>query len=144
MSAQVSALHLGVAEAEGVAFITVSLPAALPIAVGLTYATVDGTALAGSDYVFTAGVLTFNPGETEKVIVVPIVEDGTPEPDEWFFVHIGQPDPALAGMMSAQFLPLGAQMAADAMSLQSAPPIVVRVLIAGTHRLYLPIARRAM
>jgi hypothetical protein len=39
------------------------------------YATSDGTATAGSDYVATSGTLTFAPNETSKTITVPVLDD---------------------------------------------------------------------
>jgi hypothetical protein len=49
----------------------------------VNYATVDGTAAAGSDYTAVSGTLTFAPGETTKVIPVSIINDtlfeGNPE-----------------------------------------------------------------
>ncbi|RMG65780.1 MAG: PKD domain-containing protein [Chloroflexi bacterium] len=143
--AQVNPLQVTGVEAEGSAMITVALAMPLPMAVGLTYATVDGTAQAGSDYAYTAGVLVFAPGETQKIISVPILDDGLPEPDEWFFVHIGRPDPAL-GALTMSAVTVAAETAqgeAGAQALLDDPPIVVRVLIPGAYRLYLPLARRA-
>lgn len=39
------------------------------------YATEGVTANAGEDFVETSGVLTFNPGETEKEVTVSIIDD---------------------------------------------------------------------
>jgi hypothetical protein len=39
------------------------------------YATLDGTATAGVNYVAVTGTLTFNPGERDKFIEVPILDD---------------------------------------------------------------------
>jgi uncharacterized delta-60 repeat protein len=44
-------------------------------AVSVNYSTHDGTAVAGSNYTTTAGILTFNPGETLKAILIPIIHD---------------------------------------------------------------------
>ena len=56
--------------------------------VTVDYATADGTATAGSDYVATAGTLTFNPGETTKTITVPVNGDTLYEADETFTVNL--------------------------------------------------------
>jgi hypothetical protein len=57
----------------------------------VSYATADGTATAGSDYQAVSGTLTFNPGETSKDVVVPIIGDTLVEGDEVFFlIHQGQ------------------------------------------------------
>ena len=43
-------------------------------------ATIDHTAKAGTDYVATSGTLTFNPGETNQTIGVPIWAKASPVP----------------------------------------------------------------
>ena len=58
------------------------------------YATVDGTATAGSDYEAMEGTLTFAVGETVKTIPVPVRPDERPEDDETFTV-------TLSNLMSA-------------------------------------------
>jgi serralysin len=57
-------------------------------AVTVNFATANGTAIAGSDYLSTGGTLTFNPGEISKTITVRVVGDITPEPNETFFVNL--------------------------------------------------------
>jgi hypothetical protein len=49
---------------------TVSLAMAYDEPVTVNYATADGTATAGVDYLAAAGTLTFAPGETTKTIAV--------------------------------------------------------------------------
>jgi hypothetical protein len=44
-------------------------------AVSVDYATSDGTATAGPDYVATSGTLNFAPGELSKIITIPITDD---------------------------------------------------------------------
>ncbi len=65
---------------------TVSLSAAYDQPVTVNYSTQDGSAVAGSDYVATAGMLTFSPGQTSKTITVAIKGDKTKEYDEYFYV----------------------------------------------------------
>ena len=60
----------------------------------MNYATADGTAITGSDYTATSGVLTFNPGDTTKTITVNVIGDTTVEPDETFFVKLTLPSGA--------------------------------------------------
>lgn len=67
-----------------------------PIAVSrpltVDYQTVDGTAVAGKDYVATSGTLVFEQGESLKTITVPIIGDGLPEPStEAFTVALSNP-----------------------------------------------------
>jgi TolB protein len=57
----------------------------------IDYATVDGTAKAGADYVATSGTLRFNPGESQKSFTVPIIYDKTPEPSETINLTLTNP-----------------------------------------------------
>jgi uncharacterized repeat protein (TIGR01451 family) len=56
--------------------------------VGVHWQTHDGTAIAGSDYTASSGVVTFAPFETVKTFTVPIIGDGIFEPDESFVIII--------------------------------------------------------
>lgn len=57
--------------------------------VTVDYATADGTALAGEDYVAGNGTLTFGPGETTRTVTVVVTADLPPEPEEDFHVNLG-------------------------------------------------------
>lgn len=61
------------------ALVTVNLSVAYDQPVSFDYATTDQTAVAGSDYVATAGTVTFAPGETTKQIPVSILGDHVAE-----------------------------------------------------------------
>ena len=77
---------------------TVSLNGASSRLVTVDYATVDGTATAGSDYVARSGQLAFPAGVTELPFVVTISKDTGPEPVEQFSVALSSPSNAvLAG-----------------------------------------------
>ncbi len=65
---------------------TATLSSASNQTVTLNYQTIDGTALAGSDYLATSGALTFAAGETSKTIEVEIIGDDEIESDETFQV----------------------------------------------------------
>ncbi len=61
-------------------------------AVTVNYATSDGTALAGSDYLATSGMLFFASGETSKIVAVTIINDSTFEWDaESFTLSLSNP-----------------------------------------------------
>ena len=77
-------------ESAGVAVfaMTLSTPSAVPVIVN--YETEDGTAEAGTDYVHTAGTLTFAPGEVKKEIRVEILQDGQDWRAETFSLILGQ------------------------------------------------------
>ena len=51
---------------------TVSLSGATTLPVTVSYATADGTAKAGVDYVAANGNLSFAAGETNKTVTVPV------------------------------------------------------------------------
>jgi hypothetical protein len=56
--------------------------------VTVSYATQNGTAVAGGDYTAKTGSLTFAPKEYSKTIIIPIVGDRSPEADEYFLVNL--------------------------------------------------------
>lgn len=66
----------------------VALSAATSQSVTCSFATSNGTATAGSDYVATSGALTFAPGEVEKPVVVLVNGDTVDEAQETFFLDI--------------------------------------------------------
>ena len=66
----------------------VSLSRAASGRVSVTYATADGTATAGSDYTRASGKLRFAPGETEKTISVPVLDDAHDEGAETFTLRL--------------------------------------------------------
>lgn len=55
------------------------------------YATRDGSARAGSDYLACTGTLLLYPGENQAVIPVEIVGDSGSEPDEIFYLDVTNP-----------------------------------------------------
>lgn len=55
------------------------------------YATRNGTALAGSDYLALLGTLKLYPGENQACIPVEIIGDTTPEPNETFYLDVTNP-----------------------------------------------------
>jgi hypothetical protein len=67
---------------------TVTLDSASELPVSVNYSTADGTAKAGSDYLASAGTLTFAAGETTKTITVQVSGDRLDELDENFFVNL--------------------------------------------------------
>jgi hypothetical protein len=55
------------------------------------YATRDGSATAGLDYVATSGRLVLYRNETQAVIPVEIIGDRIAEPDEVFYLDVFNP-----------------------------------------------------
>ncbi len=70
---------------------TVSLSAASGQTVSVSYATANGTATAGSDYVASSGTLTFSPGVTARSVAVTVNGDTAVESDETFSVGLSSP-----------------------------------------------------
>lgn len=69
---------------------TLTLDQASTQDVTVSYSTVDGTAIAGSDFVgITGGSVTFAPGETSKTITVDLLDDTVVESPESFTVRLG-------------------------------------------------------
>jgi hypothetical protein len=69
--------------------VSLSAPSVLPVTVH--YASADGSATAGSDYVATSGTLTFAPGEAQKLVPVAVKGDTQIEPLETFTVALSSP-----------------------------------------------------
>ncbi len=81
---------------EGASGVTqLAFPLALSTASGLPvtlqYATVDGSAIAGSDYTAASGTRTIAAGATADTLWVPILGDAVVEPDESFSVVLQSP-----------------------------------------------------
>jgi hypothetical protein len=71
-----------------VAVVTVVRTNGLSGKVSCNFETVDGTAVAASDFVAQSGELVFEPGVTQRQIQVEIVDDGAYEKDEDFRLEI--------------------------------------------------------
>lgn len=69
----------------------VSLSAPSGQTVTVNWATANGTAIAGLDYVAGSGTLTFAPGSTVQPVDVTMLPDGLPEPAETFLVNLSSP-----------------------------------------------------
>ena len=70
--------------------------------VTVNYATVDGTAVAGTDYVSTAGTAEFQPGTTSQTITVPIIGDHLARGNKAFQVRLSSPTGAPPGDVTAK------------------------------------------
>ena len=87
-----SSIHVSDAEAhesDGVLVFRVSLDEASAQPVTVRYATADGTAVAGEDYEPVSGELEFAPGETEKDVEVPLIDDSVEDSGETFGLWLG-------------------------------------------------------
>ncbi len=77
---------------------------------GISYATRDGSAKAGEDYLAVKGRLVIYPNENQVVIPVEIIGDTVPEADETFFLDV--------------FDPVGGSFGGDALKLTALRTIV--------------------
>ena len=66
----------------------VTLEGPLPGPVTVDYATEDGTAKAGEDYIGTRGTLRFAPGEVTKRVEVTVIDDAKDEGEESLTLHL--------------------------------------------------------
>ena len=73
------------------AVLPVSLSGAFPAAVTVNYSEVGASATAGSDFIASAGTLSFPPGTTSRTIAVPVFGDRLNEPAETFTVNLQDP-----------------------------------------------------
>ena len=62
----------------------------VPVDVSVEFATSNGTAESGKDFVAVKTLVTIPAGQTYVRIAVPILNDEKPEPTEYFFVSISQ------------------------------------------------------
>src|SRR5439155_928217 len=75
----------------GTAIVAVRRTGSTTGTVSVNYASSDGTARAGTDYVGQAGWLVFGPGDTGKLISVPILPDSLIEGNETVNLTLGNP-----------------------------------------------------
>jgi hypothetical protein len=109
-SVQLSSPSYDVNETDGTATVTVTLSHAVDADVTVDYATADGTAQAGSDYIDTHGTLTFTgnvnnggpgTGETSKTIQIPIAQDPDAEDPEALTLTLSNPLPGASSILGA-------------------------------------------
>ena len=73
------------------AVFTVSLSAVSGKTVAVKFATANGTAVSGTDYLANSGRLTFNPGQKTKTLTVAVKGDTLKEANETFRVLLSAP-----------------------------------------------------
>ncbi|MEP6849461.1 MAG: Calx-beta domain-containing protein [Acidobacteriota bacterium] len=80
-----------VGEAAGTAIIQVRRLGGTAGTVSIDYATANGTATAGQDYIAASGTLIFNDGQTIATFSVPILQDNIGESNETVFLTLSNP-----------------------------------------------------
>jgi hypothetical protein len=86
-----SAAAYSVAESGGSVDITVARRGSSSGEVTVEFTTGDGSAVAGSDYTATSGVLAFADGQTSKTFTIPILDDSEREGDETVDLTLANP-----------------------------------------------------
>ena len=80
-----------VSESDSVAYVPVTLVPAREDTVVVQYSTADSTAQNGLDYTAVQGEIRFDPGDTVKFVVVPLIDDDLDENDEIFTLTLFNP-----------------------------------------------------
>lgn len=93
-------------EPSGSALITATLSAASGWPITITYATSNGTALAGSDYTAVSNQLAFAPGLTRTTFTVPVINDNQYESNETLGLTLSNPQNAVLGAPNTATLTL--------------------------------------
>ena len=91
-----------VGEGDATAVLEVTLTPASDQSVTVAFATANGTATMGEDYVAAAGTLTFPPNVTSQGISLDIVDDPADESNETFFVTLGNATNAVISDVTGQ------------------------------------------
>ncbi len=73
--------------------VRLSTPSQFPVTV--SYATTNGSATPGIDFIPTNGVLLFSPGQTTQTVSVLVMGDVSLESNELFFINLGNPTNAV-------------------------------------------------
>ncbi len=105
----------------------VSLKPAVAFAVRVDYATADGTATAGEDYLGTSGVLEIPPGQTRATVSVRMPADGPGDGPELFKLTLSS--------ATAATVADGAATGTILMPGLSTQPVIERIAVVSTPRL---------
>lgn len=91
-TAQFSVAAVSVGESDGSVSLSVTRVGSVAAAASVQFSTVDGSAVAGSDYTATSGTLSWAPGESDaRSITVPILSDRFAEQTKEFSVVLAGP-----------------------------------------------------
>ncbi len=95
-----SAANFFANENGGVATITVVREGGSSEPISVSYSTANGTAIAGTHYSTSSGILNFAAGELTKTFSVTIIDDaGTPNPNRVLNLVLSNPSPAGVGLL---------------------------------------------
>ncbi|MEL7227575.1 MAG: Calx-beta domain-containing protein, partial [Cyanobacteria bacterium J06576_12] len=93
----ISTTDVSVGEGAATASVTVQRSGDITGTASVEFTTGNGTAIAGSDYTATSGILAFTAGQTSQTIDVPIRDDIAVENNETFSVTLSNPTGAALG-----------------------------------------------
>ncbi|CAF1313946.1 unnamed protein product, partial [Rotaria sordida] len=88
---QFSAVAYAVLEREQKVEVKIERTGPIDIDVRFRLDTIDGTAIAGEDYIKLSEEFTMEPGQREKKIIIHVIDDNQWEPDETFLVKLSLP-----------------------------------------------------
>ena len=97
---QFSAPAYLVTETGGAAVVVINRLGSTTGTVTVDYTTVDGSALAGTNYTAESGTLTFTNGQTNQTVTIPIQNDGMATPDTTFQIVLSNPTGISLGNMT--------------------------------------------
>jgi hypothetical protein len=120
--------------------VTLSETSQLPVTV--VFATANDTALAPSDYAASSGTLTIAPGSLSGTILINVVGDTVPEPNETFFINLSNPVNALFAGGAATLQTIGTILNDD-LSLSIGAPTPQNEGNAGTTPFVFPVTLAA-
>ncbi len=73
----------------------ISLSAPSPVTSSVVYTTGNSSASAPADYTTVSGTAVFQPGQTSKIVHIPVIGDRVDENDEQFYVYLSSPSNAV-------------------------------------------------
>ncbi|MFZ6820127.1 retention module-containing protein, partial [Undibacterium sp. Ji22W] len=87
-------------ETTGTATYTITLSGTSVAPISVSYGTTNGTAISGTDFLASNGIVNFAPGETSKTVTVAINSDTVFEGRENFQINLSSPTNAILGSSS--------------------------------------------
>ena len=93
---------IAVRESDATATFTARLDAVSLVPVTAVFATSDGTATAGQDYVARTGQVRIPPGVLSREISIALIDDALTEGEEYFSIVLGAPVNAVIGLSTAE------------------------------------------
>ena len=119
---------VAVSEPDRVANVRVSLTQSAITPVSVSYETIQGNAISPGDFGAQSGTITFDQGQTEKTISIPIADDTVPETNKSFSVHLKDGSVAIERSFATVFVnddDISADLAVSFAQINSFPTVIV-------------------